>query len=153
MIYLKKIPCLKIKWPVYVILYCLTINSIVSQPSLSIPKTDSTSIAYYRLNVYEQYRRGFLTQDTLITNLKEQIGVLNSRVDQKEKLLFNYDTKIIPKLENQIYLKGKDFQKQTEIQSIKEDMYLSDIKRLKKGRFVYGVVGVSIGIILFSFFL
>ena len=153
MIYLKKILCLKIKWPVYVILYCLTINSIVSQPLLNIPKTDSTNIAYYRLNVYEQYRRGFLTQSTLITNLKEQIGVLNGRVDQKEKLLFNYDTKIIPKLENQIYLKGKDFQAQTDIQSIKEDMYLLDIKNLKKGKFVYGVVGVSIGIILFSFFL
>jgi len=120
---------------------------------LNIPKTDSTNIAYYRLNVYEQYRRGFLTQSTLITNLKEQIGVLNGRVDQKEKLLFNYDTKIIPKLENQIYLKGKDFQAQTDIQSIKEDMYLLDIKNLKKGKFVYGVVGVSIGIILFSFFL
>ena len=115
---------------------------------MNIPKTDSTTVAYYRLNVYEQYRRGFLTQDTSILNLRKQIKILGNRIDQKDKLVFNYETKIIPKLENQIYLNGINLETELKIQSIKEDVHDKQINTLKKQNYLWGIIGTAIGIII-----
>ena len=146
--HLEKIRYLKKGSLILIASFCLTSNSIHSQALSNIPKTDSTTVAYYRLNVYEQYRRGFLTQDTLILNLRDQIEILNNRIGQKDKLVFNYENRIIPKLENQIYLSGEDFDKQIKIQVIKEDVYTAQIKTLKNQKYLWGLVGTALGIII-----
>lgn len=121
-------------------------SSILSQELWSIPKTDSTTVAYYRINEYEKIRRAFNIQKFEIANLNSQIGNLTYRLTNADNRIDSFKNVVIPKLEKQLYIETADHKLEVKQLTNDKTILTADLKAQRGKKWTWGVFGITIGI-------
>lgn len=114
---------------------------------MNIPKTDSTTISYYRIGEFEKYRLSHFKSDSLIYLLKSEVNALDSVSGVQRLRLDNFEKVTIPTLRNKYEGIKKDLDNSQKILTIKEGYFKGERKRLRRGKLSFGIVGVAIGIV------
>lgn len=109
---------------------------------------DSTTISYYRLGEFAKYVEFKKQGDSLISKLSSDIKKLESLNNEQKKLSFELQKIQIPNLKNQITLLSTKVDNSYKILSIREDYFKAEIKRLRSGKLKFGIAGAAIGVVI-----
>ncbi len=110
--------------------------------------TLSTEISYERLTEVAKYVDYKKESDSLITALNDKLIRLEQVLSSEKDLVFQFEQIQVPNLKRQISILNEQNTSSERILSIREDYFKAERKRLRRGKLTFGIVGVSIGVIV-----
>lgn len=119
------------------------------QDSTEVDTSSKREITYFRLNEmmkFVEYKYKFA--DPILEYRSMQILFLDSLANDKQLKIDQYKNHSIPALEGKIKVKEETISNQFAKFSIKEAIYESDIAKLIRRKWNYGLFGVGFGVLL-----
>lgn len=109
---------------------------------------DSTQVSYYRLGEFAKYVEFKKQGDSLISKLNEDVQRLEMVTKSQGDLIFTLENVQIPNLNARLALSSQQVASNELLLKVQEDYFKAERKRLRRGKLTWGIVGVSIGVIV-----